>query len=314
MYQQILLPVALQQWEEFTPHALAAREVAAVLAKGSGAKLSVLSVYDYGKIKEPGLYIELAARYREDMMQRTDALMETKMKDFLAGVQEMDIDITPMVGLMSPARRSLMAERLPADLLIIGAHSKRSVFNVALGGTAAYVSATPLSRAHGDAEEKALDTRDTPIADRPGHDGENGRVCALKRRDDRGKGYHPTAARTPRVWLHPERRRPQRVLSPLRSAPGAFPGTREGKPSSSRWKKRLKVRKRGALVSPQQPAPHPYGRTSEALPTRGIELRACLQGASGSHPPGPRREHGRNECYLISCAGSVFYLYRGLRA
>ena len=58
MYQQILLPVALQQWDEFTPHALAAREVAAAIAKGSGARLSVLSVYDYGKIKEPGLSIE----------------------------------------------------------------------------------------------------------------------------------------------------------------------------------------------------------------------------------------------------------------
>ena len=72
MYQQILLAVALQQWEEFTPHALAARDVAAALAKGSGAKLSVLSVYDYGKIKEPSVSAEMAARYREDMMQRID--------------------------------------------------------------------------------------------------------------------------------------------------------------------------------------------------------------------------------------------------
>jgi nucleotide-binding universal stress UspA family protein len=141
MYQQILLPVALQQWDEFTPHALAAREVAAAIAKGSGAKLSVLSVYDYGKIKEPGLSIELAARYREDMMRRIDVLMETKMKAFLAGVQEMDIDITPMVRADEPRKTIIdVAERLPADLLIIGAHSKRSVFNVALGGTAAYVS------------------------------------------------------------------------------------------------------------------------------------------------------------------------------
>src|SRR5687767_13163880 len=97
MYQQILLAVALQQWEESTPHALAARDVAAALAKGSGAKLSVLSVYDYGKIKEPELSAEMAARYREDMMLRIDGLIEAKMKAFLAGVQEMDIAITPMV-------------------------------------------------------------------------------------------------------------------------------------------------------------------------------------------------------------------------
>jgi nucleotide-binding universal stress UspA family protein len=141
MSKQILLAVALQQWEEFTPHALAAREVAASLAKGSGDRLSVLSVYDYGKIKEPSLSAELAARYREDMMQRIDALMETKMKTFLAGVQEMDIAVTPIVQAGEPRKTIIdVAERLPADLLVIGAHSKRSVFAAVLGGTAAYIS------------------------------------------------------------------------------------------------------------------------------------------------------------------------------
>jgi nucleotide-binding universal stress UspA family protein len=140
MSQQILLAVALQQWDEFTPHALAAREAAAALAKGSGANLSVLSVYDYGKIKEPPLSVEQAARYREDMMQRIDALMETKMKAFLAGVQEMDIATTPMVQAGAPRKTIIdVAQRLPADVLVIGAHSKRSVLDVVLGGTAAYV-------------------------------------------------------------------------------------------------------------------------------------------------------------------------------
>jgi nucleotide-binding universal stress UspA family protein len=141
MYQQILLAVALQQWEEFTPHALAARDVAAALAKGSGDELAVLSVYDYGKIKEPSLSVELAARYREDMMGRIDALMETKMKAFVAGVQEMDIAITPMTRAGEPRKTIIdVADQLPAGLLVIGAHSKRSVFDVVLGGTAAYVS------------------------------------------------------------------------------------------------------------------------------------------------------------------------------
>jgi nucleotide-binding universal stress UspA family protein len=141
MFQQILLAVALQQWEEFTLHALAAREVAAAQAKGSGAKLTVLSIYDYGKIKEPSVSIDMAARYREDMMHRIDALMETKMKAFLASMQEMDISITPMVQVGEPRKTIIdVATRLPADLLVIGAHSKRSVFDVVLGGTAAYVS------------------------------------------------------------------------------------------------------------------------------------------------------------------------------
>jgi nucleotide-binding universal stress UspA family protein len=141
MYDQILLAVALQHWEEFTPHALAAREVAVALAKGSGARLSVLSVYDYGEIKEPSVSADMAARYREDMMQRIDGSMETKMKAFLAGVQAMDGAITPIVQAGEPRKTILeVAERLPADLLVIGAHNKRSVLDVMLGGTAGHVS------------------------------------------------------------------------------------------------------------------------------------------------------------------------------
>jgi nucleotide-binding universal stress UspA family protein len=141
MYQQILLAVALQQWEEFTPHALTALGVAAALAKGAGAKLSVLSVYDYGEIKEPGLSAEMAARYREDMMYRIDASMETQMKAFLAGVREIENEITPILRAGEPRKTIIeVAERLPADLLVIGAHNKRSVLDVLLGGTAGYVS------------------------------------------------------------------------------------------------------------------------------------------------------------------------------
>jgi nucleotide-binding universal stress UspA family protein len=141
MYEQILLAVALQQWEEFTSQALAAREVAAALAKGSGARLSVLSVYDYGEIKQPSVSAEMAARYREDMMQRIDGSMETKMKAFLAGVEAMDSAITPIVQAGEPRKTILdVAERLPADLLVIGAHNKRSVLDVVLGGTAGHVS------------------------------------------------------------------------------------------------------------------------------------------------------------------------------
>jgi nucleotide-binding universal stress UspA family protein len=141
MYEQILLAVALQQWEEFTSHALAAREVAVALAKGSGARLSVLSVYDYGEIKQPSVSAEMAARYREDMMQRIDGSMETKIKAFLAGVEAMDSAITPIVQAGEPRKTILdVAERLPADLLVIGAHNKRSVLDVVLGGTAGHVS------------------------------------------------------------------------------------------------------------------------------------------------------------------------------
>ena len=63
------------------------------------------------------------------------------MKAFLAGVQAMDIAITPIVQAGEPRKTIIeVAERLPADLLVIGAHNKRSVFDVVLGGTAGHVS------------------------------------------------------------------------------------------------------------------------------------------------------------------------------
>jgi nucleotide-binding universal stress UspA family protein len=140
MYQHILLAVPLQQWEEYSPHALAARDTAVAIVKGSGAKLSVLSVYDYGKLTESGLSPEMAARYREDLMLRTDTMMETKMKAFLADIQGHGVPTTPLLK-VGEARKMIITtvEMLQPDLLIIGAHSKRSVLDVMLGGTAAYV-------------------------------------------------------------------------------------------------------------------------------------------------------------------------------
>jgi nucleotide-binding universal stress UspA family protein len=141
MYQHILLAVALQKWEKFGPHALAAREAAVALAKGSGAKLSVLSVYEYGKLEESGLPAEMAARYREDLMRRIDAEMESKMKAFLAGADALDLAVTPLLKPGDPRKLiTATAESVGADLIVIGAHSKRSILDVLLGGTAAYVS------------------------------------------------------------------------------------------------------------------------------------------------------------------------------
>lgn len=141
MYQHILLAVALQQWEEYSPHALATREAAVAMAKGSGAKLSVLSIYDYGQMESLSLPPEELGRYRETQMSQIDAIMVTKMKAFLAGAQEVDLPITPLLKAGDPREIIVStAETLGVDLLVIGAHSKRSFLDVLLGGTAAHVS------------------------------------------------------------------------------------------------------------------------------------------------------------------------------
>jgi nucleotide-binding universal stress UspA family protein len=143
MYQHILLAVALQQWDEFSPHAVAAREAAVALAHGSGAQLSVLSVYDYDDETAGALSLpsEDLARYRDTQMVRMDERMATKMQAFLAGVPIHEPPITPLLKVGDPRQLIVAtAEALGVDCLVIGAHSKRRVLDVLLGGTATAVT------------------------------------------------------------------------------------------------------------------------------------------------------------------------------
>jgi nucleotide-binding universal stress UspA family protein len=150
MYRHILLAVALQHWDEFSPHAVAAREAAVALAHGSGAPLTVLSVYDYDEDQPEALSLAPEAlglssvdlaRDRDTQIQRTDALMAAKMQAFLAGVQTSEIAITPLLKVGHPRQVIVAtAEALGVDCLVMGAHSKRSFLDVLLGGTATAVS------------------------------------------------------------------------------------------------------------------------------------------------------------------------------
>jgi nucleotide-binding universal stress UspA family protein len=143
MYQHILLAVALQRWEAFSPHAVAAREAAVALAKGSGANLSVLSVYDYDYEPPEALSLPAGevARYRDTQMARIDEEMAGKLQTFLTDVQALGVPLTPLLKVGSPRELIVAtAEALGVDLLVIGAHSKRSFLDALLGGTAAAVS------------------------------------------------------------------------------------------------------------------------------------------------------------------------------
>jgi nucleotide-binding universal stress UspA family protein len=141
MYRHILLAVALQRWDKPSPHAIAARDAAVALAKGAGARLSVLSAYEYEDLDVPGLASAELGRYREAQMQRIDALMEQKLKAFLDGTPTDGLAVTPVLKVGEPRTLILgTAENLGVDLLVIGAHSKRSFLDVLLGGAAAYVN------------------------------------------------------------------------------------------------------------------------------------------------------------------------------
>jgi nucleotide-binding universal stress UspA family protein len=150
MYQHILLAVALQRWDEFSPHAVAARQAAVALARGAGAPLTVLSVYDY-EDETPevlslapealGLSAVDVACERDAQIQRTDALMAAKLQAFLAGVPAGEVAVTPLLKVGHPRQVIVAtAEALGVDCIVIGAHSKRRFLDALLGGTAAEVS------------------------------------------------------------------------------------------------------------------------------------------------------------------------------
>jgi hypothetical protein len=70
-------------------------------------------------------------------MLRMDELMEAKMTAFLAGGPTHEPPITPLLKAGAPRQVILAtAEALGGDLLVIGAHTKRSFLAGRLGGTA----------------------------------------------------------------------------------------------------------------------------------------------------------------------------------
>lgn len=143
MYSTILLAAALQDWDRYSAHALAARDIAAVLAKSTSQHLHVLSVYDYDfKVPTSGLALEMVAQLREDAWNRTNILMERKIDDYIEPLKrETGVEVTKILRIGNP--RNVVVEvvaDLKADLLVIGSHSKRSLFDISLGGTARHLS------------------------------------------------------------------------------------------------------------------------------------------------------------------------------
>jgi nucleotide-binding universal stress UspA family protein len=101
-------------------------------ARGSGAKLTVLIVYDYGALDlSLSLPAEDLSRYRDTQRARIDETMEQKMKTFLSVGEAVEVPITQVLKVGEP--RTLIistAEKLRVDLLVIGAHSKRDIVDV----------------------------------------------------------------------------------------------------------------------------------------------------------------------------------------
>jgi nucleotide-binding universal stress UspA family protein len=142
MYRMILLAAELQHWDRYSAHALAAREVAAAMAMSATRQLHMLSVYDYTfKAPASGLPTEMVAKLHEEDLRRTNSLMEQKVEDYIAPLKAVGLEVTTFLRVGKP--RSVIvdtAAELKADALVIGSHSKRNFLDIALGGTAKYLS------------------------------------------------------------------------------------------------------------------------------------------------------------------------------
>src|SRR5438132_10476592 len=139
-YTTILLAAALQKWERYSVHALAARDVATTLAKGTSSHLHVLSVYDYPPLTIGYLPAEIASRHQDDLRRRTDTLMVHKLDAYVAPLHAEGLQITPILRTGNPRDVIVqVATAIKAELLILGSHSKRGLLDIALGGTAQQV-------------------------------------------------------------------------------------------------------------------------------------------------------------------------------
>jgi universal stress protein A len=140
MYKNILLSVAFQNWEHYSAHALAARDLAATLARHA-ERLHVLSVYTLEPSRIPaGLPPEITARLHEQQIGQVDRSVSEKMDDYVGPLLSLGLPVTKMLRVGS-ARHLIIdvAHEVAADLLVIGSHSKRGLFDIALGGTARHV-------------------------------------------------------------------------------------------------------------------------------------------------------------------------------
>jgi len=141
MFQKVLLAAALQYWDVPSPHARAAREVAMQLAKASWHPLFVLTVYtspELPLVQPPLVGPKVVEESKQLLMAEEAALhadMEAKLRDYVEAIARAGVAVVPMIRRGSPREEVVrVAEEIGADCLVIGSHSKRSVFD--LGGTA----------------------------------------------------------------------------------------------------------------------------------------------------------------------------------
>jgi nucleotide-binding universal stress UspA family protein len=118
-YSKICLAVALQRYLDITPLALRLGDLAAVLARAHKAPLAVVSV-------------EAPVELLPDV-----ETMAEKLERFVGPLRAQGVEVNGHLRRGRPSREiASFVDRIGADLLLIGSHSKRGVMDVGLGSTA----------------------------------------------------------------------------------------------------------------------------------------------------------------------------------
>ena len=141
MFRKVLLAAALQNWDVLTPYARAAREVAIQLAKGSSNPLYVLTLYHFQAPvieKNPFIGAQVLQETEQLMKAEEDAVrtaVEAKLRQYIQDIENAGVAVVRMVRPGDPREEVIrIAEEIRADVIVIGSHSKRRLFD--LGSTA----------------------------------------------------------------------------------------------------------------------------------------------------------------------------------
>lgn len=141
MFERILLAVALQRDAEYSRYALALKPVGITLAKGARGKITILTVFNYEELASGGEVNILPP----DVLEREKALIRktvtNKLDEYVKDFLKEGIEVEKIIREGDPVEEIInVAKETKAELILIGAHSKRSIFDVLLGKTAESVT------------------------------------------------------------------------------------------------------------------------------------------------------------------------------
>ncbi len=132
---------------DFSPHAEMAKKVAADLAKGnSGKHLWVLTVLE--PIEEPLWATEEPAGVSEEAWEalqkketrELEAEKRARLHQDIADLRNLGVAVTEMVREGDPAEEIVAAaQEVEADVIVMGSHSNRSIWDVVLGSVTEHV-------------------------------------------------------------------------------------------------------------------------------------------------------------------------------